>query len=974
MRPDSVGIWNAFNPCGKWWGTIVRKKLEHRSSSLALLLAVTGAMLTGQTVHPLAQPRFDRGRVEGSFRLGYVQMMFQQTPAQRADLDQFLASQRNPLSPNYHVWLTPEQYADRFGLSQTDLARVATWLRSAGFTIEYTARGRDWMAFSGTADQIEAALHTSVHRYAVGGETHFAIDTEPAIPSDLKPLVATMFGLNDFHPKRMVKAANASSSGNSLAPGDLATIYDINKLYTQGLDGSGQKIAIVGQTQVNLADITQFRSNYGLGAANVKLVLGGTDPGVSPDDLVEADLDLEWAGAIARNATLYYVYGTDAATAAFYAIDQKLAPIVSMSFGICEAYAQASPVAYEAEAKKGNAMGITWVASSGDSGAAGCDYDQLTAALGLAVNFPASIPEVTAVGGTEFNEGTGTFWGSTNGSNGGSALSYIPEMAWNDTGDIRNECNPGAILPVSQKQCLGLSSTGGGVSTYYSKPAWQVGPGVPADGQRDLPDVAMAAALHDPYNIITSGQSVQVGGTSAAAPVFAGILALLNQELKGTGVGNINATLYGLALSSPAMFHDVINNNNIVPCIAGSPECGPDNNLGYNAGIAYDLTTGLGSVDAFNFVTGWSAATAAGSAPVIESVMNAASYAAGVVSPGEMVVIYGTGLGPVQSGSQALSSSGQVSAQYSTNAVISVQFNGVAAPLINTSATAITAMVPYEITGSTAQVTASYRGQTSAPATVNVAAAVPGIFTAAANGQGQVAAVNSDGTPNSATNPAAPGSTITFYGTGEGQTSPAGVDGKLTVAPPPVPILPVRVTIGGVPAVVQSAAEEYGEVAGVLQLNVVVPASVSGNSVPVVVQVGSAEAQNGITVAVTATPGFAITSQETAGSVLTGSSGALACTAPPAKSTFQTTDPTVWAYFTYSGAQNGDVLTANWLQPSGLLAAYQPSLTLTSAGSGCAAAPLQIMGGQAAQEPGTWQVEISRNGTLEFTLPFTIQQ
>jgi uncharacterized protein (TIGR03437 family) len=512
------------------------------------------------------------------------------------------------------------------------------------------------------------------------------------------------------------------------------------------------------------------------------------------------------------------------------------------------------------------------------------------------------------------------------------------------------------------------------VSRFYPKPFWQVGPGVPADGQRDLPDIAMAAALHDPYNIITSGQSVQVGGTSAAAPVFAGILALLNQELKGNGVGNINATLYGLALSSPAMFHDIVNNNNIVPCVSGSPHCGPNGDLGYNAGIAYDLTTGLGSVDAYNFVTGWSAATAAGPAPVIGSVTNAASYAAGVVSPGEMVVIYGTGLGPAQPAGQALSSSGLVSTQYSANALMSVQFNGLAAPLINTSATAITAMVPYEITGSTAQVTVSYQGQTSVPATVNVAAAVPGIFTAAASGQGQAAAVNSDGTPNSATRPAAQGSTITLYATGEGQTSPAGVDGKLTAAPPPAPILPVNVTIGGVPAVVQSAAEEYGEVAGVLQLDVVVPASVSGSSLPVVVQVGSAEAQNGVTIAVAATPGFAITSQETAGSVLTDASGALTCSAPPAKSSFQTTDPMVWAYFTYSGAQNGDLLTANWLQPSGQLAAYQPSLTLNRGGSGCAAAPLPIMGAQGAQDPGNWQVKILRNGTFEVALPFTIQQ
>ena len=165
----------------------------------------------------------------------------------------------------------------------------------------------------------------------------------------------------------------------------------------------------------------------------MKLFPDGTAPSNDQGDQVEADLDLEWAGAIARNATLIYVYGTDADQSAFFAIDQNLAPIVSESFGICEAQAQSSPSQYEAEAKKGNAMGITWLVASGDSGAAGCDYDATAASNGLAVNFPASVPEITAVGGTEFNEASGNYWSSVNGANGGSALGYIPEIAWNDT-------------------------------------------------------------------------------------------------------------------------------------------------------------------------------------------------------------------------------------------------------------------------------------------------------------------------------------------------------------------------------------------------------------------------------------------------------------------------------------------------------------------------------------------------------------
>jgi uncharacterized protein (TIGR03437 family) len=964
LRPDRGGAASlSLDDSGR---QSIRAGSGYRSGLLAVLLAAAAAMLPGQIVHPLAQPRYDQGPVDASLRLGYIQMMFQQTPAQSEALDQLLAAQRDPASPNYHNWLTPEQYADRFGLSVTDLARVAGWLKSAGFTIEYTARGRDWIAFSGTAGQVQAAFQTSVHRYAVGSETHFAVATEPAIPSELTPFVATIFGLNDFYPKSMLKPAFTSASGvlasPSLAPGDLATIYDINPLYQQGVDGTGQKIVIVGQYAVELSDIQQFRSNYGLGAATIKLVQNGT-PGVNPGDQIEADLDLEWAGAIAPNATLIYVYGADAGSAALYAIDQNLAPVVSMSFGLCEAYIQLSaPPQYEAEAKKGNALGITWIAASGDQGAAACDYGATVAVSGLAVSFPASVPEITAVGGTEYQEGNGNDWNSVNGTHGGSARGYIPEMAWNDT-----------IAWNVFETGPSLAATGGGVSGLYPKPSWQVGPGVPADGQRDVPDIALAASdLHDPYNIVTSGQTIQVGGTSASTPVFAGMLALLNQSLKQNGSGNINASLYGLALNSPSMFHDIVNNGNIVPCESGTPDC-ENGNLGFDAGIGYDLTTGLGSVDTYNLVTGWSAATAGGATPVISSVKNAASYAAGIVSPGEMVVISGTGLGPAQLGRLAMTGSGFVSTQYSTNALISVQFNGFAAPLVYASSTATAVMVPYEVAGSTAQVTVTYLGRTSAPVTVNIAAAVPGIFTSDVSGGGQAAAFNSDGrTLNSSATPAAQGSTIILYGTGEGQTSPGGVDGKLAAAPLPIPILPVSVTIGGVQAVVQYAGAAYGEVAGMLQINVVVPPAVSGSAVSVVVQVGNAVSQAGVTIAVAASPAFAITSQEIVGAVVTNSNGALTCSAPPSKSSFLTTDPMVWVYFTFGGAQDGDVIVANWLHPSGQVDGSQPSLTLSYSGSGCAAAPLTISGTEVAQDPGNWQVKVFRNGTFQLALPFTI--
>jgi uncharacterized protein (TIGR03437 family) len=585
-------------------------------SAPALLLAqpdrIAGAIGEGRTaargvVHPLAQPRYDQGPVEGSLRLPYIQMILTPAAEQQAARDQLLAAQQNPSSPEFRRWLTPEQYADRFGVSRSDVAMIVQWLSSAGFSIEYTAHARNWIAFSGTAAQVQAAFHTTVHRYLVNGETHYAVSSDPLLPEAIAPLVGTFLGLHDFNPKSRISPADTSMNGltHSLAPGDLATIYNINPLYQQGIDGTGQKIVIVGQSDLNVSDIQTFRATYGLNTANIQTILGGAEPGVVASNSQEADLDVEWAGAIARNAQLIYVYATNASAAATFAIDQNLAPIISESFGGCETEEPASVFqAFENIAKQGNSQGITWLASSGDSGAADCDLRTAGAATGgLAVNFPASVPEVTAVGGTEFNEGRANYWKAANGPNGGSALSYIPETAWNDN-----------VYGTNNNFAVNLNATGGGVSTSYSKPAWQTGPGVPADGHRDVPDVALAGAIqHDAYNVVSGGQATLVGGTSAATPAFAGIVALLNQYVKGQGLGNLNALLYPLAASSPAAFHDIVTGNNIVPCQPKSANC-VNGQLGYSAAPGYDLATGLGSVDVYNLVTGWNGPPASGAA------------------------------------------------------------------------------------------------------------------------------------------------------------------------------------------------------------------------------------------------------------------------------------------------------------------------------------------------------------------------
>lgn len=541
----------------------------------------SGSVALRGNVSPRAQPKNDRGPVEASFQLRYITLVLKPAQAQRAELDQLLEDQQNPASPEFRKWLTPEQYADRFGASRNDIDRISTWLKAQGFTVESTARGRNWIVFSGTAGQVETTFRTSVHRYDLDSETHFGNSNEPFIPQALEPLAAALLGLDDFpqtsgSPRPAITLPNGQIT---LAPDDLETIYDVHRLHQAGIDGTGQKIAILGETAVDLADIQAFRKTYGIGAATVQLVQTGTDPGVNPNVTTEASLDLEWSGAIAPNASLIYVYSKDLQTAIFHAIDKNLAPVLSESFGICEETVPAAAAAsYESEAKKANSLGITWVVATGDTGAANCDYAGKFATQGLAVSFPSNLPEVTAVGGTEFNEGTGAngFWSETNDADGGSAESYVSEMAWNDSIYIGY-----------------LASGGGGVSRVFSKPSWQTGQGVPNDHARDLPDIALAAGNgHDPYSIVVGGQLLSVGGTSAATPVFAGMVALLNQYLlqnglpagvnqspsasaaaASSGAGNINPSLYRLAQSAPSMFHDIVAGSNIVPCEAESPDC-----------------------------------------------------------------------------------------------------------------------------------------------------------------------------------------------------------------------------------------------------------------------------------------------------------------------------------------------------------------------------------------------------------------
>ena len=550
-------------------------------------------------LHRLAQAQYDQGTVDPAKPINDLTLLVKLAPDQQADLDTLLRDQQNPSSPQFQKWLTPEEFGDRFGLSRSDESKLTAWLASEGLDLNIS-RGRNSLQIRGTAGQVAQAFGTQFHNFQVGGQTRFAATVEPSVPEALTEIVAGFIGLDDFPIESRAKLADPnlnSGSSHFLAPEDLATIYNLGPLYAAGIDGTGLSIVVVGQSAVSLTDVRAFRTRYGLPANDPKMGLySTTDPGFNSAQ-IEGALDIEWAGALAPKATINYVYGSNAFSAMFFAVQQNISPIITVSYGSCETDYSA-PI-FRAIGQQANAQGITILVSSGDSGAASCNLNGSGpfAPKGIAPQFPASLPEVTAVGGTQFVEGAGNYWAPTNSPNFGSALSYIPEAAWNES-----------------SQSFGLASTGGGASRLFPQPVWQTGPGVPNDGARHVPDISLSAAGHDAYFINYLGSNGGVFGTSASAPAMASIVALLNhyQLSKGfirtPGLGNINPQLYRLARTSPQVFHDIISGDNIVPCVQGSPDC-LTGSFGYKAGPGYDMATGLGSIDANALVTGWNKAT-----------------------------------------------------------------------------------------------------------------------------------------------------------------------------------------------------------------------------------------------------------------------------------------------------------------------------------------------------------------------------
>jgi subtilase family serine protease len=587
------------------------------------------------TLAPRARADLDRGAVAAAMPMQNMSIVFSRTAAQQAELNQLLVEQHDQSSGNYHKWLTPEEFGDRFGLAEEDVKYVAGWLITQGFTVNEIARSRTWISFSGNAAQVEAAFQAPIRNFVVDGVTHYAPSTEAAVPSALADVVATITGLNDFRPRPHSRARQvnprltSSLSGNHfLVPGDFGTIYNlpdyVNGVFQPGIpDGSGQTIGIVGQTSssgtvtisIISSDVATFRSLSGLPAGNVSTVPVGSPTQFSTGDAEEAALDIEWSGAVAPNASIIFVYSTNALTTSLqYLVNQGGAAVqvISISYGDCEALVgQISSV--ESMLAQANAQGQSVFAAAGDNGATDCDGTAqnpvTTSTQGLAVDYPSSSIYVTGMGGSEFTGDAAAtvangvapatqYWNGSSNVNDTSAtaFSYIPETTWNDTATTNTNVG-----------------TGGGVSKQFAKPSWQSNDGIPPsvdNGMRDVPDVALVSSPnHDGYIICSQGECqprsyrrssdqtfTVIGGTSAAAPAFAGIAALANQRL-GSRQGNLNPQIYSLAASSPWAFNDITTGDNKMVCAVGTTNC-TSSPIGFSAGPGYDLVTGWGSIDA----------------------------------------------------------------------------------------------------------------------------------------------------------------------------------------------------------------------------------------------------------------------------------------------------------------------------------------------------------------------------------------
>ncbi|MGB6476713.1 MAG: protease pro-enzyme activation domain-containing protein [Candidatus Sulfotelmatobacter sp.] len=610
-------------------------------------------ILKGNT-HPLARPVYNMGKAPADLPMERMLLVLKRSPEQETALRKLLDDQQDKASPNFHKWLTPQQYGKQFGLADSDLQTITGWLQSHGFQVGST-KGRTVVEFSGNAGQVQEAFHTTIHKYTLKGKEHWANASDPSIPTALVPAVSGILSLHNFlkkpqlhlakepgtlhlvpgkRPQVSFPAENSNPALNALGPQDYATIYS-STAFNSGFSGGGITIGVVARSNLfnGGQDVTNFASSFNC-CGNFQIVLDGPDPGdLGGGDEAEATLDTTWSGAVAPGANAALVVSATTNTtdgidlSETYIVENNLADIMTESFSNCELYATDAQLAFSyGMAEQAAAQGISYFVSTGDDGAEGCDDPSVAPATHpLSVNLLSSTPFNVAVGGTEFNENgdVSKYWG-TEPPLQESAISYIPEDVWNES-SLTN-----GLWSSSGGASAGNMQGGmGGTTPGVPKPSWQSPPtlGIPNDGVRDLPDVALTAASHDPYLLCLEGSCQPnaqgqsyiyfVSGTSASAPSFAGIMALVDNQMGGRQ-GLPNYMLYRLAATQtayPAMcngsntatppaaaciFNDVTVGNNVVPGETGTQ---------YQAGAGYDQATGLGSVNIGNLVNAWNTVT-----------------------------------------------------------------------------------------------------------------------------------------------------------------------------------------------------------------------------------------------------------------------------------------------------------------------------------------------------------------------------
>jgi len=654
--------------------------------------------LAGNT-RPEASAENDLGPVADSLSLDHMMLQLKRSPEQEQAAAQFAADLTDPKSPNFHKWITAAEFGKNFGAAESDIQTITGWLESHGFTVNSVYPSGMVIDFSGSAGQVRRAFHTSIHNLSVNGVHHIANVSDPQIPEALAPAIAGVVSMHDFRPHKAIRPQYTVPNGGQpyypVVPADLATIYDFNPLFNKGINGTGQTIVVIEDSDLySKADWTKFRSALGLPTGTLTTVhpTGSganscSDPGVTSDD-VEVAADVEWASAAAPGAAIIVAACQDTAVSSGLSIAMQnllngSSPpaIMSVSYLSCEAENGASGNASVNSLYQQAVMeGVSVFVAAGDSGAATCDDDLPLATHGIGVNGLASTPYNVAVGGTDFsdvfNNNASTYWSRSNGTYFGSAMSYIPEIPWNDscagsllanymgfsTGYGANGfCNSPAAASGSY---ITTAAGGGGPSNCatgapatfgvasgscqgYAKPSWQSGvAGIPNDGVRDLPDVSMFAAdgiwghfyvgcFSDPDNNggpCTGAPSTWAGGgggTSFSSPIMAGIQALVNQQMGGAQ-GNPNPVYYALAAKTPSAFHSVTQGDMDINC-GGSVNCyGILGTVVYGRGGRQFATTygGALSVSTTSFTpayaagTSWNFATGVGSVDVTNLVTN----------------------------------------------------------------------------------------------------------------------------------------------------------------------------------------------------------------------------------------------------------------------------------------------------------------------------------------------------------------